>query len=64
MITGSFYDEIHLIVCPFIMGGNDSITPVEKSSFWPAEEIPRCKLVDVKRMGDYLYIVYVPKNKL
>lgn len=64
MITENFYDEIHMIVCPFIMGGKDSISPVERSSFWPTEEIPRFELADVKRMGDYLYIVYKPKKKL
>ena len=62
MINENFYDEIHLIVCPFIMGGADSITPVERSAFWPAEEIPRFELAEVNRMGDYLYIVYKPKK--
>lgn len=63
MIAENVYDEIHLIVCPFIMGGHDSITPVERSPFWPAEKIPFFELADVRTMGDYLYIVYKPKTK-
>ncbi len=62
MIAENFYDEIHLIVCPFIMGGDRSITPVERSAFWPEDSVPKFQLDRVDRMGDYLYIVYKPKH--
>ncbi len=63
MIAENFYDELHLIVCPFIMGGEDSITPVERSTFWPGETIPRFRLDRVERLGDYLYVVYKPVKR-
>ncbi len=30
MISARLYDELHLIVCPFIIGGASSITPVQR----------------------------------
>jgi len=62
MIGDNLYDEIHLIVCPFIIGGDDSITPVERSAFWPPEAVPRFELIRAEKMGDYLYVVYKPKR--
>lgn len=63
MIAENLYDEIQLIVCPFIVGGAGSITPVERSSFWPHETIPFYQLDNVEKIGDYLYVVYKPKVK-
>ncbi len=62
MITDNLYDEIHLIICPFVIGGKDSITPVERLSFWPNETIPRYRLAIADKMGDYLYAVYTSKE--
>jgi len=28
MIAAGLYDELHLILCPFVIGGASSITPV------------------------------------
>jgi riboflavin-specific deaminase-like protein len=63
MIAANFYDEIHLIICPFIIGGARSITPVERSAFWPDETIPWVQLDKAEKLGDYLYVVYKPKVK-
>ena len=63
MIAENLYDEIHLIVCPFIIGGASSITPAERSAFWPNDAVPVFQLVKAEKMGDYLYIVYKPKVK-
>jgi riboflavin biosynthesis pyrimidine reductase len=63
MIAANLYDEIHLIICPFIVGGAGSITPVERSAFWPHETIPFFLLDKVEKIGDYLYVVYKPKVK-
>lgn len=63
MIAANLYDEIHLIICPFIIGGARSITPVERSAFWPNETIPWVQLDKAEKMGDYLYVVYKPKVK-
>ncbi len=58
MIAAGLYDELHLIVCPFVIGGASSITPVQRGAFWPKGEIPRYRLERADRHGDYLYIVY------
>lgn len=62
MIAAGLYDEIHLIMCPFAIGGSTSITPIERSAFRPGSRIPRFKLSKVDVFGDYLYIVYKPDN--
>jgi riboflavin-specific deaminase-like protein len=64
MIAAGLYDEIHLIVCPFVIGGADAITPVERSAFWPQGTIPRFHLAKADKIGDYLYLVYTPKAKI
>jgi riboflavin-specific deaminase-like protein len=58
MIAAGLYDEIQLIICPFVIGGSTSITPVERSPFWPRGNVPRFRLDKTDVMGDYLYIVY------
>ncbi len=58
MIAAGLYDELHLILCPFVIGGAQSITPVERGAFWPRGEIPRYRLERADRHGDYLYVVY------
>ncbi len=58
MIAAGLYDEIRLIVCPFVIGGSTSVTPVERSAFWPRGKVPRYRLDKADIMGDYLYIVY------
>jgi len=44
MIAAGLYDELHLILCPFVIGGASSITPVQRGAFWPKGEIPRYRL--------------------
>ena len=61
MIADNLYDEIHLIICPFVIGGKDAITPVERDSFWPEDTIPKYELAKAEKMGDYLYVVYQSK---
>ncbi len=58
MIHHGLYDELHLILCPFVIGGASSVTPVQRGAFWPGREIPRYRLERADRLGDYLYIVY------
>jgi len=63
MIADDLYDEIQLIICPFVIGGADSITPVERSAFWPAEAITRYRLSKAETLGDYLYVIYTPDKQ-
>ena len=64
MIAAGLYDELHLILCPFVIGGASSITPVQRGAFWPKGEIPRYRLERTDRYGDYLYIVYRADSSL
>jgi 2,5-diamino-6-(ribosylamino)-4(3H)-pyrimidinone 5'-phosphate reductase len=58
MIAEGLYDELHLIICPFIIGGSHSTTPAGRSPFWPRGEVPRYDLVRNETYGNYLYVVY------
>ena len=64
MIAKNLYDEIRLIICPFVIGGSRSITPVGRRAFWPKGITPRYRLEKAEVMGDYLYVVYKPKDVL
>jgi len=58
MIAGEFYDELHLIICPFVIGGSHSVTPTDRTSFWPRGKIPHFNLSRNETVGDYVYLVY------
>jgi riboflavin-specific deaminase-like protein len=60
MITRNLYDEIRLIVCPFVIGGSSSVTPVQRAAFWPESAVPRYRLDKCRVIGDYLYVIYKP----
>ena len=62
MIAQGLYDELHLIICPFVIGGSGSVTPAGRTSFWPRGKIPFYSLDRDRRIGDYLYLVYKPKD--
>lgn len=62
MIAQDLYDELHLIICPFVIGGSGSITPVGRASFWPRGQIPFYNLTENRQIGDYIYLVYKPRN--
>ena len=62
MIAQDLYDELHLIICPFVIGGSGSITPAGRASFWPRGKIPFYSLVQNRQIGDYIYLVYKPRN--
>ena len=60
MIANHLYDEIQLIICPFVIGGSTSITPVERQAFWPRGAVPHFRLDRSEVIGDYLYVTYKP----
>jgi 2,5-diamino-6-(ribosylamino)-4(3H)-pyrimidinone 5'-phosphate reductase len=60
MIAGDLYDELQLILCPFVIGGSRSTTPVDRSAFWPRGLVPHYRLVGNETIGDYVYLVYKP----
>jgi len=63
MIAQGLYDELHLIICPFVIGGSGSITPAGRASFWPRGRIPFYSLSENRRIGDYMYLVYQPESR-
>lgn len=63
MIARRLYDELRLIICPFVIGGSGSVTPAGRESFWPRGQIPLYRLTRHRRMGDYIYLVYEPKDQ-
>ncbi len=62
MIAAGLYDELHLIICPFVIGGSSSITPAGRSSFWPRGYVPKYHLVENRTLGDYIYVIYKPET--
>jgi 2,5-diamino-6-(ribosylamino)-4(3H)-pyrimidinone 5'-phosphate reductase len=60
MIACNLYDEIQLIICPFVIGGSTSITPAGRRAFWPETAVPRYRLDRSEVIGDYLYVTYKP----
>lgn len=62
MIAQNLYDELHLIVCPFVIGGSGSITPAGRTSFWPRGQVPFYSLAENRTIGDYIYLVYKQKG--
>jgi riboflavin-specific deaminase-like protein len=64
MVAAGLYDELHLIICPFIVGGSRSITPAGRSPFWPKGEVPRYRLVKNETLGNYVYVVYEMENRI
>ena len=58
MIGQDLYDELRLIICPFVIGGSGSITPAGRASFWPRGQIPFYSLAQNRKIGDYIYLVY------
>ena len=63
MITAELYDELHLIVCPFVIGGSTSISPVERSAFWPRGQVPTFSLEKIDVIDNYLYTIYKPNKE-
>jgi riboflavin-specific deaminase-like protein len=63
MIAAGLYDELHLIICPFVIGGSRSITPAGRSAFWPRGKVPHYDLVTHDTIGNYVYVVYKPEIK-
>lgn len=63
MIAAGLYDELQLIVCPFVIGGSTSITPVGRGAFWPRGLVPAYRLDRADVLGDYVYLVYRPREE-
>ncbi|MCP8311197.1 MAG: 2,5-diamino-6-(ribosylamino)-4(3H)-pyrimidinone 5'-phosphate reductase [Candidatus Methylarchaceae archaeon HK01M] len=59
-INQNLFDELIVTICPFIIGGRDSVTLVEGDGVAKIDEGFRVKLFEVKRFGDELVLRYRP----
>ncbi|MCP8304106.1 MAG: 2,5-diamino-6-(ribosylamino)-4(3H)-pyrimidinone 5'-phosphate reductase [archaeon] len=59
-VSQNLFDELHVTICPFIIGGRDSVTLVEGDGVARIDEGVRVKLYEVKRFGDEVVLTYRP----
>ncbi|MCP8318571.1 MAG: 2,5-diamino-6-(ribosylamino)-4(3H)-pyrimidinone 5'-phosphate reductase [Candidatus Methylarchaceae archaeon HK01B] len=59
-INQNLFDELIVTICPFIIGGRDSVTLVEGDGVAKIDEGFRVKLFEVKRFGDEVVLRYRP----
>lgn len=57
LLAAGSIDEIWLTVCPLIIGGKNAPTPVDGVGF-PSNIAPRLELLEVKPVGDELFLHY------
>lgn len=57
MLAADLVDEVHLTLCPVVIGGRDAPTPVAGPG-GPADAIRRARLTEHRRVGDELFVVY------
>lgn len=62
LLAADSIDEIWLTVCPLILGGKNAPTPVDGIGF-PANISPRLELLEVKPVGDEVFLHYRLKPK-
>ena len=65
LFAAGLVDELWLTVCPLVLGGSASPTPVDGLGF-AAEAAPRLRLQSVKQQGDELFLHYAiaPDSRL
>ena len=56
-------DELWLTVCPLILGGSNSPTPVTGMGFTPSQA-KRLQLLEVKQVEAELFLHYLVKREL
>ncbi|MEM7725926.1 MAG: RibD family protein [Cyanobacteria bacterium P01_A01_bin.45] len=57
MLELDLIDELWITVCPLILGGADTATPVEGIGFLE-KNAPRLKLVNVEKIGEEVFLHY------
>ncbi len=62
LFAADLIDELWLTVCPLILGGAAAPTPVEGVGFL-AEVAPRLKLLDVRPVGEEVFLHYWVKRE-
>lgn len=57
LLEADLIDELHLTVCPFLLGGKDAPTPVAGAGFLQ-EQAPHLSLINVKQIEGELFLHY------
>jgi 5-amino-6-(5-phosphoribosylamino)uracil reductase len=57
LLDADLIDELHLTVCPLLLGGKDAPNPVEGAGF-SQENAPRLELMSVRRVEQELFLHY------
>jgi 5-amino-6-(5-phosphoribosylamino)uracil reductase len=57
LLEADLIDELHLTVCPLLLGGKDAPNPVEGAGF-SQENAPHLKLLSVKQVEQELFLHY------
>jgi 2,5-diamino-6-(ribosylamino)-4(3H)-pyrimidinone 5'-phosphate reductase len=58
MIKNCLVDEIRLTISPKILGGYEAISLVRGVGFQTIDESPKFSLINVKKDGDYVFLIY------
>lgn len=68
MFRSGLVDELHLTICPLILGGRDAPTIADGQGFASLAKAPRLELQSRHRVGDELFLVFtrpgLPRSRL
>lgn len=61
LIHAGLLHELHLTICPLLIGGRDAPTPLDGDGLL-ADEIRRLELADCRKVGDELFLRYIVRS--
>lgn len=62
-LAADLVDELKLTVCPLLVGGKTSPTPVDGQGWWAADA-PRLRLIDCRAIADEVFLHYQVQRPL
>jgi 5-amino-6-(5-phosphoribosylamino)uracil reductase len=62
LLEADLIDELHLTICPLLLGSKDAPNPVEGAGF-SQENAPRLELLSVRRVEQELFLHYKVKHE-
>jgi riboflavin-specific deaminase-like protein len=64
LFEASLVNEVHLTLCPFILGGREAPTLADGKGFARLADAAQLRLASQKRIGDELFLVYAVRKFL